>query len=96
MSNMNYPLDDMTDTASSQKKALQDAWQAHQTHFNQQILTPISQLPKQVSDPMIDHLTTWNKHLQGHYDALQKLAEHLDRAASAMNTQDNTTKQTFQ
>ena len=55
---ISYPTDDMHSSSSSQKKTLQDAWQAHQTYFNQQILTPISQLPKKTADPVTDHFST--------------------------------------
>ncbi len=85
---IHYPITDMQSLATSQRKILNDAWDTHQTHLQQRILTQASTLPGHAADTFHSHMTAWHQTLQDHYDAMHTFLNVLDGGAGGMQTQD--------
>ncbi len=92
---MQYPIPDLETTVSTQRKSLDDAWQTHQTHLDQQILTPAATLFKSPAEVFHDHMTSWHQTLQEHYQAFHTFLDTLQKGSTAMDTQDTDTSNTF-
>lgn len=91
-----YPIDNLHTTAMTQHKVLNDAWQKHQTHLSQSILTPGSTLPKDIADPFYSYMMSWHQNLQYHFDALHTFLDTLDTGATDMEVQDANIGKAFQ
>ncbi len=90
-----YPISDLQTTATTQRKALNDAWQNHQAHLNQYILAPAATLFKDPADTFHSHMTSWNQTLQEHYQALHTFLDTLDTSATKMKMLDTNISNDF-
>ena len=90
-----YPLDTLQCTAGTQRNALNDAWQNHQAHIQQHILTPALSLIHG-GDTLHQHISSWNQTLEDHYNALHTFLNVLDGSATTMGTADTNVSKGFE
>ncbi len=93
--NILYPYDNLHTTVTTQRTAINNTWQLHQSHLQQNILTPASQLMKEAAEPFQQHINDWNQTLEEHYQAFHTFLDLLHTGTTDMQTQDTAISQGF-
>jgi WXG100 family type VII secretion target len=87
MGEMSYPIPEMHQTASTQRKKIDEVWNQHLT-FHNTIRNQAAGLMGSAASVFTSHLDTWHNELQKHYNELTQLADTLDGSAQTADTQD--------
>lgn len=93
---LSYPNEDLQTVATTQGKKLDEVWQAHIIHLNQQILQPTSSLSGQGGQAFHQHMITWNQNLEKYYQAFSTFTGLLKSGGSQMDMLDKNLRQLFE
>jgi hypothetical protein len=93
MSDLNYPLDDMTDTASTVQKQVTDG-QIYKTHLSN-LLSEMSNLPPDIAQNIIPSWRNWHLAVHSHFQTYQRLGQATKNGAFAMGEQEQINTKSF-
>ena len=99
-----YPIDDMSSTSKDLRTFIQNQWDQHCALFVSNpdsfsaLLTAIAHMMPEsggLSNQIEQALQNYHQQYQSAYQALHDLAEQIDKAAQAMNSTDQSIKDSF-
>jgi uncharacterized protein YukE len=93
MSDINYPLDDMTDTASTVQKQVTDG-QIYKTYLSN-LLSEMSNLPPDIAQNIIPAWRNWHLAVHSHFQSYSLLGQVTQNGSLAMEEQDQTNAKGF-